>query len=96
MRIFLLAVSTDERRVLWREPVPEEGLGGMPDVSISVDGGRVYVARDALLDVRDALTGRLLGGVTIPGLDEFIAWRVSSGAGLLAEETRVSVFEIPD
>ena len=96
-RLFLLAISTtEEGRVLWREAVPEEGLGGMPEVSLGVNGERLYVARDALLDVRDLLTGRLLGQITVPGLDEHIAWTVSQGAGLLAEETRVSVFEIPD
>jgi hypothetical protein len=76
--------------------VPEESLGGMPDASLALSDGKLYVARDALLDVRDALTGRLLGEMTVPGLDEHVAWRVSQGAGLLAEETRVSVFEIPD
>jgi hypothetical protein len=95
-RLFLLGASTADGRVLWREQVPEESLGGMPDVSVGLSDGKLYVARDALLDVRDALTGRLLGEMTIPGLDEHIAWRVSQGAGLLAEETRVSVFEIPD
>ncbi|MEM7309054.1 MAG: hypothetical protein AAF682_20390 [Planctomycetota bacterium] len=96
-RLFLLGVSTTEDgTVLWRDPIPEEGLGGMPDVSIRLDDGKLYVARDSLLDVRDVLTGRQLGEVTVPGLDEHIAWHVSQGAGLLAEETRVSVFEIPD
>src|SRR5690606_38374133 len=95
-RLFLLGASADDGRVLWREPVPEGGLGGMPNASIRLDSGRLYVARDALLDVRDALTGRLLGEITVPGLDEHVAWRVSQGAGLLAEETRASVFEIPD
>jgi hypothetical protein len=33
--------------------------------------------------------------MTLPGLDERIAWQVSQGAGLLAEETRASVFELP-
>lgn len=95
-RLFLLGASAEDGRVLWREPVPEGGLGGMPNASIRLDGGRLYVARDAMLDVRDALTGRLLGMMTVPGLDEHVAWRVSQGAGLIAEETRVSVFEIPD
>ena len=49
----------------------------------------------ALLEVRDGLSGRSLGEMTLPGLDERIAWGVSQGAGLLAEETRVSVFELP-
>lgn len=97
-RLNLLGVSlaSEEGTVLWRESIPEEGLGGMPDVSLSLDSGKLYVARGAHLDVRDALTGRLLGEVTVPGLDEHIAWSISQGAGLLAEETRVSVFEIPD
>jgi hypothetical protein len=95
-RLFLLGASTQDGRVMWREPVPEEGLGGMPDVTLSLDAGKLYVGRDALLDIRDALTGRRLGEMTVPGLDEHLAWKVSQGAGLLAEETRVSVFEIPD
>jgi outer membrane protein assembly factor BamB len=95
-RLFLLGASTRDGRVLWRESVQEEALGGMPDVTISLDAGKLYVGRDASLDVRDALTGRLLGEMTVPGLDEHLAWKVSQGAGLLAEETRVSVFEIPD
>jgi hypothetical protein len=94
--LILLGASAADGRVLWREPVPEESLGGMPDASLALSDGKLYVARDALLDVRDALTGRLLGEMTVPGLDEHVAWRVSQGAGLLAEETRVSVFEIPD
>jgi hypothetical protein len=95
-QLFLLGASADDGRVLWREAVPEESLGGMPDVILSLDGGKLYVGRDALLDVRDALTGRLLGEMTVPGLDEHLGWKVCQGAGLLAEETRVSVFEIPD
>jgi hypothetical protein len=37
----------------------------------------------------------MLGELTLPGLDERVAWKVSQGAGLLAEETRASVFELP-
>jgi len=95
-RLHLLGASTKDGRVLWRESVQEEALGGMPDVILSLNAGKLYVGRDALLDVRDALTGRLLGEMTVPGLDEHLAWKVADGAGLLAEETRVSVFEIPD
>lgn len=95
-RLSLLGASAEEGRALWHEKIPESGLGGMPDVILSLDGGKVYVGRDASLDVRDALTGRLLGEMVVPGLDEHLAWKVSQGAGLLAEETRVSVFEIPD
>ena len=62
---------------------------------ISLDSGKLYMADGALLDVRDGLTGRGLGQLTLPGLDERIAWEVSQGAGLLAEETRASVFELP-
>jgi hypothetical protein len=31
----------------------------------------------------------------VPGLDESVSFLVSDGAGLLAEETRVSMFEFP-
>jgi hypothetical protein len=95
-KLHLMGVSATEGRVLWREAIPEEGLGGMPDASLCLSDGKLYVASGALLDVRDVVSGRLLGQMTVPGLDEHIAWRVSQGAGLLAEETRVTVFEIPD
>jgi len=81
---------------LWFEPLSDVEAGDLPDVDVTVDSGRVYVARGVLLEVRDALTGRRLGDLTVPGLDERVAWTVASGAGLLAEETRVSIFEIPD
>jgi hypothetical protein len=71
---------------------PERDL---PDVSISADCGKLYVVNGALVEVRDNLSGRALGDWTIPGLDEQVAWQVSHGAGLLAEEHRVSVFELP-
>lgn len=45
--------------------------------------------------MRDALTGRMLGDWAVPGLDERVGWTVAQGAGLLAEETRVSLFELP-
>ena len=52
--------------------------------------------KGALLEVRDQLTGRALGELVVPGLDEYVDWSVATGAFLLAEETRATVFEIPD
>jgi len=80
---------------LWREDVADDSPDDLPDVSISMDSAKLYVASGALLEVRDGLSGRSLGDMTLPGLDERIAWGVSQGAGLLAEETRASVFELP-
>jgi hypothetical protein len=37
----------------------------------------------------------MLGDWAVPGLDESVAWQVSQGAGLVAEESRVSVYELP-
>jgi hypothetical protein len=79
---------------LWRDVLAEES-DELPDVSISFDSGKLYLARGAMLEVRDGLSGRALGELTLPGLDERVAWQVSQGAGLLAEETRASVFELP-
>ena len=53
------------------------------------------MANGAHLEVRDGLSGRSLGELAVPGLDERIAWTVSQGAGLLAEETVATVFELP-
>jgi hypothetical protein len=80
---------------LWVEAL-ESDEDEFPEALIQLDAGKLYVARAALLDVVDVLTGRRLGRLTIPGLDEQVAFRVSQGAALLAEETRLSVFEIPD
>ena len=95
--IRLEAYRTDgsQAHPLWREEVPNDSTDEMPDVSISMDSGKLYISSGAMLEVRDGLSGRSLGELTIPGLDERIAWKVSQGAGLLAEETRVSVFELP-
>ena len=57
--------------------------------------GKLYLVKGALIEVRDTLTGRMLGDWAVPGLDESVAFLVSDGAGLLAEETRVSMFELP-
>lgn len=80
---------------LWFEAVDVPADDEFPEVSISADSGKLYIVRGALLEVRDALTGRVLGDWAVPGLDERVGWMVSQGAGLLAEETRVSVFELP-
>jgi hypothetical protein len=66
------------------------------DASIRVDSGKLYVAQGAILSVYDLVSGRPLGEVAVPGLDDFVAWDVSDGALLVAEETRLSVYEIPD
>ena len=67
----------------------------IPEVAVAADSGKLYVVKGALLEVRDGLTGRSLGDWVVPGLDERVSWRVSQGAALLAEERRVSVFELP-
>ena len=77
----------------WREVLADES-DELPDVSVALNSGKLYLARGALLEVRDGLSGRRLGEVTLPGLDERVAWTVSQGAGLLAEETRATVFEL--
>jgi hypothetical protein len=97
-RLALLALdpaSSEGDAPLWFEAVDISAGDEFPEVSISADSGKLYVVRGALLEVRDALTGRTLGDWAIPGLDDRVDWRVSQGAGLLAEETRVSVFELP-
>ena len=70
------------------EDVPEE-------VALHADSGKVYLERGSYLEAMDALTGRQLGDWIVPGLDEMVAWGVADGAGLLAEESRVSLFELP-
>lgn len=80
---------------LWYRILETKPVDDLPDVSITADSGKLYVERRALLAAVDAMTGRPLGDWTVPGLDEKIAWTVVDGAGLLAEETRVSVFELP-
>ena len=81
-------------QMLWREELDGD-TDGFLDVSIQMDSGKLYVTSGALLTVRDGLSGRALGEMTLPGLDERIGWTVAQGAGLIAEETRASVFEIP-
>lgn len=80
---------------LWYEVISTQPADEIPEVSIAADDGKLYLVKGALIEVRDTLTGRMLGEWAVPGLDESVAWQVSHGAGLLAEETRVSVFELP-
>ena len=95
----LALVAWDPSALEGDAPLWYEDLGDsddeIPDRAITADSGKLYVVRGALLEVRDLLSGRALGAWTIPGLDERVDWRVAEGAGLLAEETRVSVFELP-
>lgn len=83
-------------RPLWCESLSGLMDDELPDIGIAADSGKLYLARGAVLEVRDLLSGRSLGVSTVPGLDDHVAWTISQGAGLLAEETRVSIFEIPD
>lgn len=80
---------------LWYEPLVPSDEDEFGELAVSSDCGKLYTINGAMLAVRDALTGRELGDWAIPGLDERVAWMVSQGGGLLAEETRVSVFELP-
>lgn len=80
---------------LWYEILSTQAADDIPEASVHADSGKLYLVQGALLDVRDTLTGRRLGDWAVPGLDESVAFAVSQGAGLLAEETRVSVFELP-
>jgi len=94
----LLALRTDGpagQPPLWFDFVGDTPEDEIADVTIRSDSGKLYVARGAHCYVRDTLTGRALGAVTIPGLDEHIAWAVSEGALLLGEETRISLYEVP-
>ncbi|MDG1500225.1 MAG: PQQ-binding-like beta-propeller repeat protein [Planctomycetota bacterium] len=94
----LLALRTDgdeNQAPLWFDFVGASPEDDIAEVTIRSDSGKLYVNRGAHCGVRDTLTGRALGAVTIPGLDEHIAWSVSQGALLLGEETRISLYEIP-
>jgi outer membrane protein assembly factor BamB len=96
LALYALAPQRSSSKPLWfdifQSPDDEDDL---PEVSIGSDDGKLYVVRNAFLEVRDGLTGRALGEWAVPGLDERVAWKVCQGAGVLAEETRVSVFELP-
>lgn len=83
-------------RPLWCSALEGEVEADYPDVGLRADSGKLYIARGATLEVRDLVSGRMLGQQTVPGLDEHVAWTVAHGALLLAEETRISIFEVPD
>jgi hypothetical protein len=94
----LLGLSLDEEARVspsWYEILSTQPAQELPEVSITADSGKLYVVKGALLEVRDLVSGRDLGDWTIPGLDEQVDWQVCQGAGLLAEEHRISVFELP-
>ncbi len=80
---------------LWYDILSTAPVDELPEASIGADAGKLYLVRGALLEARDSLTGRVLGSWTVPGLDQHVSWCVVDGAGLLAEEHRVSVFELP-
>lgn len=97
-RLALVAMdpeSAEGDAPLWYESIESHSGPELPDESVTADSGKLYLVRGAHLEVRDMLTGRPLGDWTIPGLDERVGWQVCQGAGLLAEETRISVFELP-
>ena len=94
----LLALPSSAKRdevPLWYDILRTEPLDEFVEVAIAADSGKLYLVDGALLEVRDMLTGRKLGEWAVPGLDERVAWQVSDGACLVAEETRISVFELP-
>jgi hypothetical protein len=80
---------------LWFQILSTQRGDELPDAAIAADSGKLYVVSGALMAVRDMLSGRSLGEWAVPGLDEAVAWQVSQGAGLVAEERRVSVYELP-
>lgn len=96
LALYALSPQKSSSKPLWFDIFESpDDADDLPEVSIGSDNGKLYVIRNAFLEVRDALTGRALGEWTVPGLDERVAWKVCQGAGVLAEETRVSVFELP-
>jgi len=93
--VALRADGTSGEAPLWYRILETKPVDDLPDVSITADSGKLYIERRAHLEAVDLISGRTLGNWTVPGLDEKIAWMVIDGAGLLAEETRVSIFELP-
>lgn len=94
----LLALPANARKEevpLWYEILRTDPLDEFVEVAVAADSGKLYLVDGALLEVRDMLTGRRLGGWAIPGLDERVDWKVSDGACLLAEENKISIFELP-
>jgi len=95
LRLESYQVSEGGVKPLWRKPIENDSYDEMPEVSISLNSEKLYVASSAHLEVLDAVSGSSLGEWTLPGLDERVGWEVAMGGGLLAEETRASVFELP-
>ncbi len=92
----LVALDTSRPGDLrWFEVLETCSPDDVPSTSLVADSGKLYLATRAMLQARDGLTGRILGDWTVPGLDEKVGFLVSHGGGLLAEETRVSLFELP-
>ena len=94
----LLAFSAEKGLTtapLWFEALSTLPIDDAPEFGIATDAGKLYLVRGAHLEVRDLLSGRSLGDWTVPGLDERVDWMVRDGACLLAEETRISIFELP-
>ncbi len=87
--------SAEGARPLWWEELHGEDSEDIPEAAIHAADGRLYLIRGTLLVVRDLLTGRELAQFAVPGLDERVAFQVAQGAGLLAEETRATTFELP-
>ncbi len=95
LSLITLRVDASSPDPLWYRILDTERIEQVPEVSISADSGKIYLVRGAYLEVLDAMSGRLLGEWAVPGLDEQVAWNVVDGAGLLAEERRISIFELP-
>lgn len=96
-RLTLLGIdiSGGGSRVAWYRILSTDTGQDHPETSMLADSGKLYIAQGALVEVRDLVSGRELGDWTIPGLDERVSWQVSQGAALVAEEQRLSVFELP-
>lgn len=92
----LMALSASESSMgdpKWIQVLETKDHDELPEASLSADSGKLYLERGNQLNALDALSGRPLGAWTVPGLDERVDWSVADGAGLLAEEGRLSVFE---
>jgi outer membrane protein assembly factor BamB len=79
-------------RPVWCRALPRSE----DETVLAVDSGKVYAVRGTTALVHDLATGRELGSAIVPGLDEAIAWLPRNGAFIVAEENRISVFEMPD
>lgn len=94
----ILAFSAGEgiaEAPLWFEALSTLPADDAPEFGIAADAGKLYLVRGAHLEVRDLISGRSLGEWTVPGLDERVDWMVRDGACVLAEERRISIFELP-